>query len=406
MTPRPLTSDEARLFGAARTVALESMPYFASALFAVTPLATTKVATMAVDAHWRLYLNIETMRQWGAVASGAVLLHEVNHLLRDHSARAKELGVRDHGLWNLCADAAINHTLLSARVPLPDGCITPQTLGQHPGRTEEIYYRALLDSPTARALAEANAASGDEAPYDGCGSGAGDPIQPWEAPVTAPYAPAMSEPAGQMVRRAVAQDVRDAAPGTVGEQTARWAEETLTASSIPWTTILAQTLARAARLVAGTLTHTYTRPSRHPDRRIILPARRSPRLNVAQVIDTSASMSANDLSEALAEVGGVLRAVGGRSVVFTCDAFSSEAQRVTSASAVRLVGGGGTDMRVGIAAAEKAGADVTVVFTDGETPWPDRPTRSRLIVVLTRRGRGALHEAYAPPFWATVLAVS
>jgi predicted metal-dependent peptidase len=58
--------------------------------------------------------------------------------------------------------------------------------------------------------------------------------------------------------------------------------------------------------------------------------------------------------------------------------------RVTSADQVQLAGGGGTDMRVGIDRARAAPdpPNIIVVLTDGMTPWPDEPSRCRLIAGL------------------------
>ncbi|HDH5422577.1 TPA: hypothetical protein PIH69_003010, partial [Staphylococcus aureus] len=56
----------------------------------------------------------------------------------------------------------------------------------------------------------------------------------------------------------------------------------------------------------------------------------------------------------------------------------------------------------GIAAAEalRPAPDVIVCVTDGGTPWPEKPTRARLIVVLTRP-----NFADRVPSWARVLVV-
>jgi len=58
--------------------------------------------------------------------------------------------------------------------------------------------------------------------------------------------------------------------------------------------------------------------------------------------------------------------------------------RVCRVGDVRLAGGGGTDLRVGMEAAESAHPlpDVVVALTDGCTPWPDRPTRARLVIAV------------------------
>ena len=54
-------------------------------------------------------------------------------------------------------------------------------------------------------------------------------------------------------------------------------------------------------------------------------------------------------------------------------------------SGIRLTGGGGTDMRVGIDAAAglRPEPNVIIVLTDGDTPWPERPPpRSRLVCAV------------------------
>ena len=71
-----------------------------------------------------------------------MLVHEVGHLVRAHAERADALGADvDHERWNLAADAAINDDLLAAGVPLPDGAVTPATLGLAEGGIEEVVLR-------------------------------------------------------------------------------------------------------------------------------------------------------------------------------------------------------------------------------------------------------------------------
>jgi len=70
---------------------------------------------------------------------------------------------------------------------------------------------------------------------------------------------------------------------------------------------------------------------------------------------------------------------------------------------VVLTGGGGTDMRVGIEAAEKANPSggVTIVATDGDTLWPASPTKSRLVCVIIGNDRAAA----LTPSWALTVTV-
>jgi predicted metal-dependent peptidase len=131
-----------------------------------------------------------------------------------------------------------------------------------------------------------------------------------------------------------------------------------------------------------------------------------PLITVAAVVDTSGSMGQPELDAALAEVTGVIRAAGigpRGSLVLACDAAVGAVTHVRRVNEVRLVGGGGTDMRVGIAAGESAHPhpDVVVVLTDGYTPWPEDPTRARLVVAV----RGEQAAAEHVPYWATTVVV-
>ncbi|EUA09605.1 hypothetical protein I553_3689 [Mycobacterium xenopi 4042] len=121
-------------------------------------------------------------------------------------------------------------------------------------------------------------------------------------------------------------------------------------------------------------------------------------------MDTSGSMSGADLTAALSETSGVLRSAGvagERVQVLTCDAASGQAQKVRRVADVVLTGGGGTDMRVGIAAAEalRPRPEIVVVFTDGDTPWPSVPGKSKLVCVIVGSPENA---ARTPRFAVTV----
>jgi predicted metal-dependent peptidase len=126
---------------------------------------------------------------------------------------------------------------------------------------------------------------------------------------------------------------------------------------------------------------------------------------VVIVVDTSGSMSDDDLASALAEVAGVLRGVGvrgNRVTVLSCDAAVHVARRVARAEELDFAGGGGTDMRVGIEAAlaQPQRPDVVVVLTDGFTPWPAEPTGTRVIAGLIGP------EPPAPPPWIESLPIT
>jgi predicted metal-dependent peptidase len=93
--------------------------------------------------------------------------------------------------------------------------------------------------------------------------------------------------------------------------------------------------------------------------------------------------------------------------LLTVDAAVQSVQPVFDIGRVECHGGGGTDMRVGIRAAEelRPRPDAIVVFTDGYTEWPvDRPT-ARLVVGLVCSAGGSAAVAHAIPEWATVVEI-
>lgn len=156
------------------------------------------------------------------------------------------------------------------------------------------------------------------------------------------------------VRRHVARAVQAAqgkGRGSAPAGLARWAGEVLTPPTVPWDRMLRAVIRRALADHSGRTNYSYARPSRRSVPGIVAPARRGPSITVSIVIDASGSVSAGDLSAAMGEVAGVLRAGGvaqERVRILSCDAKSTSAQAVRSVADVVLVGGGGTDMRVGI----------------------------------------------------------
>ncbi|HET6315891.1 MAG TPA: VWA-like domain-containing protein [Chloroflexota bacterium] len=403
---RPLHADEARQLTAARLVAVEHAPYLAHALFTASPVAAQGLATFAVDRGWRLYVDPAALQRWGPSVAGRVLVHEVSHLVRAHAERADGLGADyDHLRWGLATDAAINDDLFAAGIPLPDGAVTPASLGLADGGIEEAYYTRLA-ARHAAALPLDRAGSSE--PH--CGSGAGAPRAAWELAADDPRAAAIGEADASMTRRRVAQAVRDYASqcgrGTLPGGWTRWAEDALAGPSVPWQRVLASAVRRAIAHVAGCSDYSYRRPGRRRIPRIVTPAMHRPLVTVAVVVDTSGSMGEPQLAAALSEIKGVIRAagIGGHGLlVLACDAEVGAATRVRRVQNVRLVGGGGTDMRVGIAAAEANAPrpDVVVVLTDGQTPWPERPTRARLVAAII----GDPQAAAGAPSWATTVLV-
>jgi hypothetical protein len=391
----------ARLWAAAR------FPYLASGIFGGQVTAVPGLGSVTIDQRWQLSADPEIVAGWSAAEFGSVLVHHVCHVLRDHSERAEAAAVTpDHSrMWITATDAEINDDLLPAGLELPGKPVLPRQFGGQPGRLAEEYF-ALLRRRSARRAGDAGP-TGDPAD-DGppawldCGSGAdGLPraadrpggLDPWLA---------------YLLKRHVAQDVLRHAKqaGTVPAGLLRWARDVL-APQVDWRRLLAAELRRAIADVAGAADYSYRRPSRRAAAvsDVVLPALRRPVPEIAVVCDTSGSMSDELLAMTLAEVEGLLRALGmARQLrVLACDAAAGPAQRVSSARQVTLTGGGGTNMGAGIEAASalRPRPAVTVVLTDGYTPWPAaRPKGMRVVAGLLG------DDAPDAPAWARSVRVS
>jgi len=192
--------------------------------------------------------------------------------------------------------------------------------------------------------------------------------------------------------RQVAAHERANGRGSVPAGMTRWAADLLD-PVVDWRAELRSVVSNRCAAVTGRRDYSYRRPGRrHAPAGVILPSMIAPAPpSGAIVLDTSGSMSSADLAQGVAEVAGILKNVSrGRSrlSVIACDAAAASAQAVRNAADVALVGGGGTDMRIGMdaAAALRPRTDFVVVFTDGDTPWPLEPpaqkTGARYIAVL------------------------
>lgn len=398
LTTRALSPELRERWAASRVWAAHQVPYLASALLALDPVVIDQsddttppvdLSRLPTDPQWRIYLDPQVLADSDVPTLGFWLVHQVSHLLRDHAGRFPGVGsadlwqrTRDQQRWNLAADAEIDDDLSGGELVVPDDATTPAGLGLADGLLAEVYYGQL---------------PAEVVDVNDCGGGADGQQRPYDK-----GGPGMSATACGLVRRGTARQIREHVRerGEVPEGWTRWADEVLE-PTVNWRRQLASHVRRGVADVAGRVDLSYRRPSRRaastPD--IILPSLRQPLPDVAIVIDTSGSVSDQMLGQALAEVGAVLRSLGvarDRLKVISCDAQAYAPQSVGRVAALRLDGGGGTDMRAGLtaAAALRPRPDLVIVMTDGFTPWPPGPPPGQRVVV------GLLDEAGSVPEWA------
>ncbi|GEL96354.1 vWA domain-containing protein [Cellulomonas composti] len=386
-----------------------NLPYLAHALYALVLVESDDVDRVSADEHWRVYVNPAWVATIEVPELGRELIHLTWHLLLDHASRAAGMGVdgTTAAAWHAAAELTVAETLGADLTPAPTAREAAAARGgrlrnARAGRAVEEHYALLSGLPAA--------ARGTPRPEPvrvpgcWCGSCCDGVARTSELPANADVG-AVGRVDADLVRHHVAIEFQQATGvGTHAGEAGRWAKEILE-PTIPWETLLARAVRRAVGWTSGRHEQTWARPSRRTSSSpgVLLPGWRRPVPRVAMVVDTSASIDDRLLGRALGEVDGALTGIGvpGTAVtVLACDTAVGPVRRVRRASEAALVGGGGTDLRVGIqaAAAARPRPDLVCVLTDGHTPWPAAAPPG-VAVVVAMLGRAG--EQLPPtPRWA------
>lgn len=423
-------------------------PYLSDALFALVPVITEQVDTLAVDRHGRVYVNPVFFAGCTPDEGAAVLAHEVWHLLLRHFERADRLNVRpeEADILNVSQDCEINiKDDLSKR--LPGDCCLPENFGLPPRGLFEEYFHALRKThpqllrkivqatvrvPGSRGGASAKGDGGGSKPSPSsdasspsrgrgvgsgkCGSCAHGHPEAYELPAPGEadedgnvcQTPGVSPPRWDVIARATAQKILEhsRSRGSVPAGWLRWAEDLLV-PKVDWRKALpTMVMGMFGRRRGYTWTDCRKISRRqNPDPRILRPAHVNSLPNVDVVADTSGSMSEMMLAQSLAEVAGILAAMdhAARVNVHPTDAAAAECQKVFRADQIKLIGGGGTDMGAGLEAVHKrvrrepwTRPHLVVVITDCYTPWPEAAPPWPVLVVHLGGG-GTIPPWIKPP---------
>lgn len=419
-----------------RTLASFRAPYMASTMFALGMVEANGIGTFAVDSSGRIYVDESLVgTRWTLEEAAWVMVHEVWHWALKHADRSKVILARspeteheqESRILNVAADLEINGGMVETGASLPSDGVFPKAMGYPIHLPMESYYELLKQQPQQPNQAQSKKCNGEgkgEGKSGGkgdsegrgwdCGSGAHGKPRSWElggssdssdsdnAEAESEAPRALTETEQELLRDALAAQIKEASKerGTVPAFAARWAEARLAPPKVAWEKELRSHISNAVTMLSGAADYTWQRPSRRGNPTgVIMPRLIKPTPEVSCVVDTSGSMSDDMVKAALAEVNGVVRAIGQREVpVICCDAIAGKAQRVQDASLVNVKGGGGTDMRIGIRESieQCPNAKVIVLLTDGFTPYPDAmPAGYELIVALIGNQDKSLVPSYA-----------
>lgn len=437
----------------ARTWASAKFPYFNAMTYALAPVPTRDprvfpqdpegkpLAFIGVSRHGHLLFHPDVITQLEPETLGFILVHEVQHLLRDHAALADRLIPADssagaeqvklhRGLLNIAEDFCINSDISAATGSRMDIGMYPDMFDLPEGLDAVAYYRRLVDlynngdeklnkmfgdgsNPQCGSGAGNGSSAEDEITGAGEGSSSGDGGADGKQ-----RSGGMSPMRMEIVKRKVANDIGAAAalgkscgvsPGML-----EWANEFLAPAVVPWQTILRRVVSNTyTRVTNGMKDYNWQRQSRRQASvgfgggKPRLPRMVGYEPTVWVVLDTSGSMWDDSImGQAIGEVAGIISGLRLQNLTFVSgDAgIGDVVNGVRSFNDIkaRIVGGGGTDFRppfeLAMSVHKDYRPDMLVYVTDGYGPAPEAPPPFATIWCL-------IGSDSVPASWGTVIKV-
>ncbi len=415
--------DVDELLGKARLIVRAGAPYFRSALVSLVPRSTDGLGTIGVTERGVLMYDPEWLVQFPADVVAGALVHEILHVLHKHTTGRR--GHRNHVLFNAASDLAINPTVLEMGFKLPDGKnhgMFPKDFGWPEGETAEQYYDRLMKAADGlmkkvlEHIGEHQCGSGAGNPFEqepkddgGKGKGQGGDNADGESDFEGRTDAQLARVA-QQVANAIEQHAAQKGRGSMPAGLERWAKDMLTPPKVPWRAMLQRALRAEVAFRPGASVHRYDGPSRrqagigYGEGKPIFPRLRQPVPRVAFLLDTSGSMSDEQLGLATSEANGVLRATGADITFAVCDAAMHGMKSVKSAGEMlrMLKGGGGSDFTPAFEelAKQHPRPEIVIAATDGDITVPkSAPTWARVVWLLVGKG------TRPPAPWGTAVMV-
>lgn len=315
-----------------------------------------------------------------------ILAHGALHAALTHFNRR---GHRDQRRWDIATDYAINPLLAADGLKPPPGALL---MDAYAGMTaEEIYPyikentneepldQHVYDGPPPPPQPPSRGQTGDKPKdnnsQDSSGKNQGEPDpETGGAPQPPPLSQAEREALAIQWQQRLAGAAQQALQaGKLKGSMARLVDHLLQ-PQLPWRMLLARYMTAISRD-----DYSYMRPSRR-EGTAILPSLRSQHVDIAIVLDTSGSISDDEMAEFASEVNAIKGQIGARITLHACDEELAEdgpwvfepweELRIPD----RLTGGGGTRFTPAIEWAARAdrAPDLLLYFTDADGEFPQR----------------------------------
>jgi predicted metal-dependent peptidase len=344
--------------------------------------------TTATDAK-SFYYNEEYIEQLSLAETQFILAHEALHCALSHFAR------REHRIkhrWDLACDYAINPLLLSDGLTAPPGSLYESS---YEGMTAEEIYPYIDDNENEETLdqhvydkpdeSNANQNKNPEPPppqsepdQEKDEEASSSPQQqPDENTGGAPQPPPLSQ--DEMDNLSVQWQQRMAGAAQQAMQSGKLSGDMarlvdfLLQPQLPWRMLLARYMTALARD-----DYSYTRPSTRRGDPAIFPSLRSQQVDIVIALDTSGSISQEEMEEFITEIDAIKGQMRARIILHACDSELDKAGPWSFEpwEEFRLPddisGGGGTDFRPIFDWAETLDRtpELLIYFTDAEGRFP------------------------------------
>jgi predicted metal-dependent peptidase len=341
-------------------------PFFATLLLK-TPVVITEDIPLAATDMKNIYFNpnfLDTLDIGGVMT---VCAHEVGHNALLHSARKEG---RNHELWNMAGDHAINLMLID------QGFSCPSSVGggwladpKYKGWSAERIYDDLRQEQQAQQKKPGKGKGGKGSGDPGSGEGG---KRDWLHGDLLPTPSQNAAEEAETVRR-MKQNVAQAAnaarlAGKLKGDLAQLVDEFLN-PKVPWSDLLRDYLMRVVKD-----DESWSRRSRRFGH-VYLPARHSERMGPIVIIgDSSGSIwcSPDELKTFATEIQSVADMVQPehiRLIWADTEVASEEVFEQGQPLKFEVKGGGGTDMRVPLKHVEQYNPEVVILLTDGYSPF-------------------------------------
>lgn len=312
--PLEVDSKVLRKLSAARTRLIMERPFLGSLVLRLgLEEADHWCKSTATDAK-SIYYNAEHIEALNAAQVQFSLAHNALHCALSHFNRR---GNRDQHRWDAACDFAINAMLVSENMFMPPEALY---LEEYEGMSAEEIYPLVKENPDQdpqdQHLFDSDGEDGEEQSQSNIENKLKDKTVPNEKPTAKPKALSPQEKENlsvQWQQRLAGAAQQAAQAGKISESMLRLVDHLLQ-PQISWRALLAGFMSDSARD-----DYSYDRPSTRREGSAIYPSMRSKQINIAAVVDTSGSMSQNEISEFLNEINAIKSQVKARITIIACD---------------------------------------------------------------------------------------